>query len=416
MRRSFSKLRLALVFFLLVTGQGVAEQLRILTSLPPSFYEPFVEAFAQKRSDIEVLVLNKNTNAAIDELLRGNDRLFDLFWSSSPESFEILKENGLVARSGIQNEFLIYPFAYSAVGWTQQTEEQTAQTSDWNYLLSPEASNQIAFPRPSRSGSAHIVLERFLQVRGWKDGWAYLLEFGANLYTLTARSFTVLDGVSNGRFKLGVTIDFLAHSRADQHLSFTYGSPVMVTTAKIGVLTGGGYMAAAEDFADFVVSDDGQRLLLSPKIARTPFSPKIRAEAFAPHNKVIEDALALTWLKYDDALASSRYWAVNSLFDVFVFEDFERRKSAWQRLRKLRDLQQLASRDKLEEIRRLLTTMPVGEREVGHEGIATNANAFTALSSEQEASLAKWRTESKTILSKVERLLDTIEPEEDTSQ
>jgi phosphoglycerate transport regulatory protein PgtC len=416
MRRSFSILRFGLIFFILMTGQGVTEQLRILTSLPPSFYEPFVKTFSQNRPDIEVLVLNKNTNAAIDELLRGNDRLFDLFWSSSPEAFEILKENGLVSRSALTNEFLIYPFAYSAVGWTQQTEEQTAQTSDWNYLLSPEASNQIAFPRPSRSGSAHIVLERFLQVRGWKDGWAYLLEFGANLYTLTARSFTVLDGVSNGRFKLGVTIDFLAHSRADQNLTFTYGSPVMVTTAKIGVLTGGGYMSAAEDFAGFVISDDGQRLLLSPKIARTPFSPKIRVEAFAPHNKVIEDALALTWLKYDDALASSRYWAVNSLFDVFVFEDFERRKSAWQRLRKLSALEEPSNRDTLEEIRRLLTTMPVGEREVGREGIVTNANAFTALSSAQETSLKKWRVESQDVLSTVERLLNSVEPEKVTAQ
>lgn len=69
--------------------------------------------------------------------------------------------------------------------------------------------------RPHASGSAHIVLERFLQVRGSQDGWAYLLEFGANLYTLTARSFTVLEGVSSGRFNIGITIDFLAHLRSD---------------------------------------------------------------------------------------------------------------------------------------------------------------------------------------------------------
>lgn len=416
MRRSLMKLRLVVAFSLLMVGQVAAEQLRILTSLPPSFYEPFIESFSQTNPDVEILVLNKNTNAAIDELVRGNDRLFDIFWSSSPEAFELLKDNNLVALAHGTGALQIFPFAYSAVGWTQKTDEQTAQTSDWDFLLSAEAANQVAFARPSRSGSAHIVLERFLQVRGWKDGWAYLLEFGANLYTLTARSFTVLEGVSSGRFKLGVTIDFLAHSRADENLTFTYGSPVMVTTAKIGILDQGQTKRAAKDFVSFVVSDEGQRLLLSPEIARTPYSPKIRAEAFAPHNKVIEDALALTWLNYDDALASSRYWAVNSLFDVFVFEDFDRRKAAWQKLRELTKMDQPAHRQALDDIRRLLTTMPVSEREVGSEGVTTNSNAFSALSREQEASLDRWRTASTEIIEQVEQLLASVQADDETAK
>ncbi len=116
MRRTISRLRLCLAALILMTGQCFGAQLRILTSMPPSFYEPFVEAFSEKYTDVEILVLNKNTNAAIDELLRGNDRLFDIFWSSSPEAFEILRENGSVARSRDTNDPLLHPFAYSAVG------------------------------------------------------------------------------------------------------------------------------------------------------------------------------------------------------------------------------------------------------------------------------------------------------------
>ncbi|MBG6147846.1 ABC-type Fe3+ transport system substrate-binding protein [Labrenzia sp. EL_142] len=416
MRRTITRLRLCLAALILMTGQCFGAQLRILTSMPLSFYEPFVEAFSEKYPDVEILVLNKNTNAAIDELLRGNDRLFDIFWSSSPEAFEILRENGSVARSRDTNEPLLHPFAYSAVGWTQKSDAQNNQTSDWDFLLSAEALSQVAFAHPSRSGSAHIVLERFLQVRGWQDGWAYLLEFGANLYTLTARSFTVLEGVSSGRFNIGVTIDFLAHSRSDENLSFTYGSPVMVTTAKIGILEQGKARKNALDFVAFVVSDEGQRLLLSPQIARTPYSPKIRAEAFAPHNKVIDDALALTWLKYDDALASSRYWAVNSLFDVFVFEDFDRRKSAWRKLRELQALGLPSQRRTLEDVSRLLTTMPVVEQEVGREGVTTNANAFSALSRRQQASLERWRAASAEIMEKAEQLLASLEPHGETAE
>jgi len=385
-----------------------ADQLRVLTSMPPSFYQPFVTAFGELFPDVEVAMLNKNTNASVDELLRGNERQFDVFWSSSPEAFELLNQNGHLTVSESSGAPEVYSFAYSALGWTQKREGAAAKTADWQALLATDKTGTIAMARPSRSGSTNMMLERTLQVRGWQEGWAYLLELAGNLSTITARSFTVLDGVANGRFDIGLTIDFLAHARSEDNLVFVYGTPVMATPARIGILAGGQAPAPARHFVEFVISDAGQRLLMSPDIARTPHSASIRAEATAPYHQVLEDALMLNWLEYDAALASARYWAVNALFDAFVFEVFETRREAWRRLRVL-EAQHDAPTVEMHEIRRLLTSLPIGEDDVGNEGRATNSNAFATLSDRQEASLQDWRGASRDILLEADVLLRALE-------
>ena len=180
----------ALVVSLLGT-QLYAQQLRVLTSMPPGFYQPFVAAFSKQHPDVDVITLNKNTNASVDEILRGNERQFDVFWSSSPEAFELLQQNGHLAALPATGAPDVHSFAYSALGWTQTQSRAAAASAGWDALLAPENAGAIAMARPSRSGSTHRVLERSLQVRGWQEGWASLLEVQGNLCSLPAPCVTV---------------------------------------------------------------------------------------------------------------------------------------------------------------------------------------------------------------------------------
>jgi hypothetical protein len=63
---------LAALLVSLFCTQLCAEQLRVLTSMPPGFYQPFMAAFSKQHPDVEVITLNKNTNASVDEILRDN--------------------------------------------------------------------------------------------------------------------------------------------------------------------------------------------------------------------------------------------------------------------------------------------------------------------------------------------------------
>jgi len=354
---------LALALSVLPAAAPATGVLRILTSLPPATTAPLVEAFRAHHPDTEVLVLNKNTVAAVEELLRGNARAFDVFFASSPEAFEILARDRSFAPDGAcpaAGQEGYAPFAISSIGWTLRRDGGQRVPRSWEDLLDRRYEGQIGMAPPSRSGTSHMLVERFLQVRGWNDGWGFLLRLARNLATVTSRSFAVTDGVRSGRFDIGLTIDFLAGS-SQPELMFHYGTPAVLFPAQIGVLAGAGDPALGCEFLTLVTGDEGQRLMLTPGIGRIPASAPVREEAGALIPAEITTALRSRWLDYNAGLASDRFWAVNVLFDLAITDRLETRRLLWSRLEALRAR---GGGHELDLLARQLSRLPVSESEV----------------------------------------------------
>lgn len=330
----------------------------MLTSFPPDFSSAYTTMWEEREPEAEIRVLNKNTVAAIDEILRGNSRGFDVFWSSSPEAFELLQRKGAFADAGIcgaSGPASVAPFALSAVGWARRSDSTLFMPANWNDLLRPIYRDKIAMARPARSGSTHMLVEQILLVRGWQDGWRFLLELSANLSTLTARSYGVPDGLVNERFQIGLTIDFLSQSKSDV-LDFQYGRPIVLAAAQVGILKGGLAPDKACDFVQMILSWDGQIALMAPDIARIPFDPAVRAKMEADLPKDVVEALKLSWFDYDAGQSSNRYWAVNTLFDTMITDRLVERRNLWRRFHALTG--KVPPSD-LNLPRLLLTTIPV---------------------------------------------------------
>lgn len=347
----------------LISQPAAADVLRILTSLPPATTDPFVQAMQEQNPGLEVLVLNKNTVAAVEELLRGNARSFDVFWASAPEAFEILsRADGFASGNACDAAGAsgYAPFAISSIGWTVSATGSLAVPSRWDDLLDAAYEGQIGMAPPSRSGTMHMLAERFLQVRGWDDGWAFFLTLSRNLSTVTSRSFAVTDGVRSGRFGVGLTIDFLAGT-SQPELVFYYGRPAMLFPAQIGVLTGAGDATLGCTFVSLVVGDEGQRLLLEPDIGRIPVSEAIRQEAGDLIPSEITTALRTRWLEYNAGLASDRFWAVNVLFDLAITDRLDERRALWNRLEALRGVAPVLEIDRIAS---QLKRLPITENEV----------------------------------------------------
>jgi len=388
--------------------------------MPETLFAPFAETFERENPGVTVNVLNKNTNAGIEEIVRGNPRGFDIFWVSSAEAFTVLNahEAFLTDNTESGKRVAYYPFALSSIGWAFRRDSPGPPPAEWDDLLRPEYSGKIAMTRPSRSGTTHMFVERFLQVRGWDGGWRYLLALTGNLSTLTSRSFGVVDGVEKHRFDIGISIDFLARSRAEQGVSFTYGQPIMVMPAQIGILRGGQSPDLAAAFIALVLSPKGQEMLLGPNIRRVPIDPVVRLRA-GPAAQGIETALRLNWLAYDALLARDRYWAVNALFDLFVTFQLAERRVAWQRVRALGSETDPAIQAGIAEVERLLTNLPVSEKEALGSGVNDVPTRITALSRPtplQQARLERWRMVAAERMERVFLLLDQLERAAGTSQ
>lgn len=380
---------LALLAAAAAADESPADELRIITSYQADVVQPLQEAFERSHPGIRIRVLNKNTHAAVDEVLAGNDRRFDLFWASAPEAFVVLDKAGRLIDLGHGPHA---DFAWSAVGWTWRGPRDGPVPQDWNDLLDPAFAQGIAMSHPMRSGTMHSLLETILQDRGWQAGWAWILELAGQLNTISARSFGVLEGVESGDFAIGLTIDFLALTRSDRGLVFRYGRPVIIIPARIAALRGGTRPQAARAFMDFVLSAEGQRILLRSDIRRIPVDPDIRAELAESLHPEVRAALNFSWSRYDPELAARRYWEVKQLFEAFVARDLLLRRDLWRRLRALEQAPQ-AERTR---IRRLLTWMPLTE----HQARSTPQDRETLL---------EWAERSHTILRDAEALIRGLE-------
>src|SRR5690606_34572094 len=233
----------------------------------------------------------------------------------APEAFVVLEKAGRLVDLGYGH---YADFAWSAVGWTWRSDRSAAGEfavpQDWNDLLDPAFARGIAMSHPMRSGTMHSLVETILQDRGWQAGWAWVLELAGQLHTISARSFGVLEGVESGEFPLGLSIDFLALTRSHKGLVFRYGRPVIVIPARIAGLQGGGQPNAARAFVDFVLSEEGQRILLRPDIRRIPVNAKVRKELEESLHPEVRAALNFSWSRYDPELAARRYWEVKQIF------------------------------------------------------------------------------------------------------
>ncbi|WP_300673469.1 extracellular solute-binding protein [Desulfoluna sp.] len=338
------------------SGIGSASEYRehqryldIITSFPPEFYTPFVTAFSQKYPAIQVQVLNKKTTAALAEIKRGNPHRFDIFWSSSPDAFAMLKAGKLLSQwtpgrrhpaFAIDGVSLDDPdgyfmgFSLSGVGWMWNPaylkREELPIPGSWKDLTDPIYYGHLAMSTPSRSGTTHLIVESLLQEMGWEKGWATLLQLAGNLRTVSARSFSVPEGLINGRFGVGLGIDFLAQSRKE--LGFRYGDPAFLVPASIAMIVQGNNPHEATLFVDFILSPEGQKILLEPTVSRLPVSRELHARI----SKEAEPALfALIRKKrskpYDAEQSCVRYHLVNQLFDRMITYRLTDRRSLWKR-------------------------------------------------------------------------------------
>src|SRR4029453_9606091 len=116
---------------------------------------------------------------------------------------------------------------------------------------------------------------------GWERGWNQILQIGGNSAAVTERSFGVPDGGQNGPFGIGLVIDFfgLAAKASGFPVEFVYPSVTAIVPANIAAIAGSKSPEGAKRFMQYTLSEEGQQLLLDPKISRLPVLPATYAKA-----------------------------------------------------------------------------------------------------------------------------------------
>ncbi len=315
-------------------------KLVVVTSYPVDTTGTFKAAFEAKHPGLQVEMLKKKTTAGIKYLQEtAANNTSDMFWASAPDAFEVLKGDDLLVKydvkvQGIPDKVGAFPvhdpdgyykgFAASGYGIMWNTRYLKAKNlpapAEWSDLKKPVYFGHVGMSAPSRSGTTHLTVETLLQGMGWEDGWAEWKAIAGNFSTVTERSFGVPDGVNSGQFGLGVVIDFfgLSSQASGFPVEFVYPTMTTLVPANIAIVKDAPNPEAAAAFIEFLLSAEGQELLLDPKIRRLPVNPATYAKAPEGFPNPFEDSSIGAAVKFDLDLSKGRYNVVNSLFDVMI--------------------------------------------------------------------------------------------------
>ncbi len=376
-----------LLGFVALPALAMEKQLTVVTSYPKDLTTAFKKAFEKKHPDVKVEMLKKKTTAGVKYIQEtASNNSADLFWASAPDAFEVLKGDDLLAKytvkaTGIPAIVGSYPvndpdgyykgFAASGYGIMWNTRYLKAKhipaPHEWADLTKAVYFGHTGMSAPSRSGTTHLTVETILQGDGWEKGWALIKAMAGNFNTVTERSFGVPDGVNSGQFGVGIVIDFFGFSSKASGfpVEFVYPTVTTLVPANIAVVRNAPHPQAAGEFIEFLLSDEGQKMLLNPKIMRLPLRPEIYA--LAPKgfpNPFVDKSLGAK-VQFDVMKSKSRYNLVNSMFDVMVtyrLADLAKATKAVQDAEKAMEGKNNAEAGKLiAEAKALIAALPIDE-------------------------------------------------------
>ncbi|MEF1187495.1 ABC transporter substrate-binding protein, partial [Vibrio sinaloensis] len=196
------------------------EQLVILTTFSSEPIAELMFEYKQQNPKVDIKLIHRRTQSAIQLLNKSYIKDVDVVLSSSPFLMEELYKRNQLAKVAYGNEMpqWLVPFVlpkrnkvvsvgYSGAGLVWNKDYLMANNlkvpTRFQDLARFDYFGHITMSTPSRSGTTQMMIESILAKHGWDKGWAIILNVGANLGTISSRSFGVADYVAKGQFGIG---------------------------------------------------------------------------------------------------------------------------------------------------------------------------------------------------------------------
>ena len=214
--------------------------------------------------------------------------------------------------------------------WADLANETYAAT-----LPSPS----IATADATRSTSNTRMFEIILQIYGWERGWKILTLMAANAKIFDA-SESVRDAVIMGEVGAGTTIDFYGYTaQLENPEACEYVLPedgTIVNGDPIALLKTSKHPEAAQAFIAWVISAEGQKAWLNPKINRLPVNPKVfetpEGKERPDLKEIYERTMKAMVISFSDELASSYEYSLMYFFHATLVRAQMKLQAAWMRL------------------------------------------------------------------------------------
>lgn len=259
-----------------VASASFAETLTVYTSQPNADAQKTVDAFMAANPETEVKWVRDGTTKLMArlraEIEAGNPQP-DVLLIADTVTLEGMAQEGLLMAYQSPEAAAYDATLYSADGFYHSTKLITTGIvynsgaekvpGSWADLKDASLKGQIAMPSPLYSGAALIHLAT---LTGDKTlGWDYYSELATNEARAQGGNGGTFKAVAAGEKPYGMVVDFLAIRNKAEGSPVEFVFPeegVSYVTEPVAIMSSAKNVADAQKFVDFVLSQDGQDLVL----------------------------------------------------------------------------------------------------------------------------------------------------------
>ncbi|MEM5544380.1 ABC transporter substrate-binding protein [Sulfitobacter sp. AS92] len=262
--------------FALLASTAMADTITLYTSQPNADAQRTVDAFMAANPGTEVDWVRDGTTKLMArlraEIEAGNPQP-DVLLIADTVTLEGMAQEGLLTAyqspeaadydAGLHSaEGYYHSTKLITTGVVYNTGVETAPTS-WKDLSDASIKGQIAMPSPLYSGAALIHLATLTGDETL--GWEYYENLAANEARAQGGNGGTFKAVASGEKPYGMVVDFLAiRNKADgSPIDFVFPEEgVSYVTEPVAIMSSAKNVEGAEKFVDFLLSSEGQELVL----------------------------------------------------------------------------------------------------------------------------------------------------------
>lgn len=281
---------------------GPSGTLTVYTSEPQAKIDEIIDAYNEIEPDVDVQVFRAGTGElktrVATEKATGQIHA-DVMLAADVPTFESYVAEGDLQPLELENAADLNQDVVDAEGYYVGTRiiptviaYNTGMVEDapesWAELAEDQFKGRIAMPNPLVSGAAAFNTAVWLQEENLGEGW--LTSLAANEPTILESNGPVGQAVASGTAGIGVVVDYVARELAEKGSPIALNYPtdgVPYVSQPAGVFTDSANPEAANDFIDFLISQQGQELAVAQS-----YMP-VRGDAGVPDGAPTLDELVL---------------------------------------------------------------------------------------------------------------------------
>ncbi len=171
--------------------------------------------------------------------------------------------------------------AAGAIAYNTKLVPANEVPKHWSDLLKPFFKNAVGMDNPAISGPTYPVVAGMLNLRGMAGGEKYFSQLKANGLRVFPTNKPTLQALTTGQIKVAIAQDSAEIQAMQQGAPIKIVYPtggVTMLPGVLGIAKNAPDMAAAKAFANFVLSAQGQKVMLAKGGGDSNFNPIIQGQ------------------------------------------------------------------------------------------------------------------------------------------